>query len=96
MIDLTLTTFFEHHMSNQTKIKVYIRFRPFNKKEIQGKAQGSCAFHKNNKRILLKNGVTKQKEFEFEHIFNVKSTQEDVFREIGPSLVNGKFDRKIL
>ena len=47
---------------------------------------GCAAFHKSGKKLLLKYGIEKQKEYVYEAVFNMNSTQDQVYQGVGSHL----------
>lgn len=53
---------------------------------IYNNVKGCAAFHKSGKKLLLKYGVEKPKEYVYEAVLNMNSTQEQVYGVVGSNL----------
>lgn len=74
----------------QGNIKVFSRFRPFNSKE---NAANPCKLHRiaNNKQLIIKEQKQEKQEemsFLYDYVFDVDSTQQQVFEQVGYPVLN--------
>lgn len=52
-------------------------------------AKSSVAFHRNGRKFKCRHGIPKPVEYEFQRVFNMNSTQEQLFESIGVPVVQG-------
>jgi hypothetical protein len=70
-------------------VTTYCRFRTFLKSEtdVDKKMQCSVAFHKKGKNVLLKFGVERPIKFDFERVFPMSTSQDNMFQHVGRQAV---------
>jgi hypothetical protein len=68
-------------------IKVFCRFRPYNAKEL---ANNPTKFHRTHKntQLIIKDVQAKEVSFMFDSIFEMDSTQEEVFEKVGQPVLD--------
>ncbi|XP_044144037.1 interferon-induced very large GTPase 1-like isoform X2 [Bufo gargarizans] len=81
-----------------SKVKVAVRVRPMNQREIDSQAE--CVVYMEGRQTVLKSTCTAQKEFLFDHCFwSVRdedpakyTSQEDIFKVLGEDIVDSSFE----
>lgn len=72
-------------------IKVFCRFRPFNSKE---QAANPVRLHRINKntQLIIKDARAEEVSFMYDNVFDMDSTQEEVFEKVGSPVLNNILD----
>ena len=73
------------HEGSTEKISVAVRVRPLNEKEIENRSRIVAHRVQGEPQITL-NG---NKDFTFDHVFHMESTQDDIFQDCIQSMVEG-------
>lgn len=78
-------------MKGEGNIKVFCRFRPFNAKEIEC---SPTRLHRINKKtqLIIKDPKSDDISFMYDHVFDMDSTQEEVFDKVGDPVLNNILD----
>ena len=72
---------------SEGNIKVFCRFRPFNSKEL---ANNPTRMHRLNKatQLIIKDSRSEEISFMYDNVFDMDSTQEEVFDKVGGPVLN--------
>lgn len=74
-------------MDKDDNIKVMVRVRPLSQKEIQEGSKLCVAFEQYNSNSVILDCVQEQKNFSFDWVGGLSTTQEDIFTHVGLPLV---------
>lgn len=72
-------------------IKVFCRFRPFNAKELTANPNRLHRINKNTQ-LIIKDIRAEEVSFMYDNVFDVDSTQEEVFEKVGSPVLNNILD----
>ena len=73
---------------DETGIKVVVRMRPFNDREMKLKAQPCITITKANREVLIKRKDKEDKKFYFDDVFDENSTQQEVYSSTGQRVLD--------
>lgn len=78
-------------MKGEGNIKVFCRFRPFNGKEL---AANPTRIHRiqNNSQLIIKDSKQEDTSFLYDFVFDMDSTQDEVFEKVGQPVLNNILD----
>ena len=72
-------------LSSMDNIKVCVRLRPMNNKEMEENCREAIEVNMNQ--IIINKDQKNQKQFSFDRVFDASLTQEDIFTRVGQSMV---------
>lgn len=78
-------------MKGEGNIKVFCRFRPFNAKETDNNPTRLHRIQKSTQ-LIIKDSKMEDCSFMFDHVFDMDSTQEEVFDKVGEPVLKNILD----
>ena len=69
-------------------IAVYLRLRPMTKLELNRRSRSCIEVHEGDREFTVDSPLDGEYDFSFDHVFDVDSSQEDVYETVGVSIVD--------